>query len=79
MPRRIAAGFEFQPQPDGTVRVNFHDNDGTIINTQIVTGDAFLRVPLAAFVTTTAMDHAPEVVAQLVRIMRAAEEAEDGS
>ena len=78
MSYKLATGFQFQPRPDGTVRIKFHDDDGKTINTQIVTGEAFLRVPLAAFVTTTAMDRGPEVVTQLVRIMRAAEEAEDG-
>lgn len=79
MTNPIATGFEFELLPDGTVRIRFHDNGGKSLNTQVITGKAFQRIPLAAFVTTTAMDQGAEVAKKLVCIMRAAEEAEDRS
>jgi hypothetical protein len=78
MRHKLAIGFRFKLLPDGTVRIEFHDDGGKALNTQIITGEAFQRVPLAAFVTTTAMASGAEVAKKLVRIMRAAEEAEDG-
>ena len=73
----IASGFEFAPLPDGTVRIEFCDDNGSICNSQVVTADAFQKIPLAAFVTTTAMGVAPEVARRLLRAMLAVEDIED--
>jgi len=79
MDKLLATGFEFEPQADGTVAIEFYDDNGNIISTQAITGNAFLAVPLAAFVTTAAMKLGPEVAKKLVHILRAAEEeVEDG-
>ena len=75
----VATGFEFEPQADGTVTIEFYDDDRNIISIQAIAGDAFLAVPMAAFVTTAAMKLGPEVAKKLIHILRAAEEeVEDG-
>ena len=79
MPYRIATGFEFQPLPDGNVRIEFCGDGGQIINIQVVADDVFARIPLAAFSTLAATDQGAEVAETLIRIVRAAEEAGDGS
>ena len=79
MTKPIVTDFEFDLQRDGTVLVEFCDDDGITLNSQVITHDAFKRIPLAAFFVLTAMDLGPEVAKKLLPIMRAAEEAEDGS
>jgi hypothetical protein len=74
----IASGFEFQLQLDGTIIMEFHDDEGKIINTQFVTGEAFKRVPLVAFIAAMATEAGPEVAKKLIRTLRALEEVEDG-
>lgn len=75
----IASGFEFQPQPDGTVRIEFFDDDGKTINSQTVTRGAFVRIPFVAFVAATAMELGPDAAKKPIDILRAMEEqAEDG-
>ena len=79
MSNPIATGFEFQLLPDGTVCIDFHDDDGQTINAQVVSGEVFARIPLAAFVALTATDWSAEVAEKLHRVMRAVAEVEDGS
>ena len=74
----IATGFEFEPQPNGTVIIEFHDDHGKPINSQILTRNAFLMIPLTAFVASTAMDLTDELGKKLGHILRALEEVEDG-
>jgi hypothetical protein len=75
----IATSFEFEPQPDGSVVIEFFDDDGNTINFQVMSRNAFQKIPLAAFVTTTTMELGPEVAKKLILMLRAAEEAEDES
>lgn len=76
----IATGIEFQPQPDGTVIIEFCDDDGNTLSTQVMSDSLFIQIPLVAFVTLTGMELGPEVAKKLVRLMRAAEEeVEDGN
>ena len=79
MPHRVATGFDFEPLPDGNIRIEFQDDDGKSFNTQFMTRDAFIRIPLVAFITLMAMGQGKEVAEKLVGIMRTAEEAEDRS
>ncbi len=74
----IASGFQFQPLPDGTVRIEFFDDRKNLVNAQVVTHHAFIMIPLTAFVATTAMDMTEEFSKKLAHIMRAVEEVEDG-
>ena len=78
MARRIAASFDFKPQPEGTVIIEFYDDHDNTCGVQVITGQAFVSIPLVAFITLTAMKQGPDVAAKLIRVMRAAEEAEDG-
>lgn len=42
----IATSFYFQPLGDGNVLIVLQDDDGRIVNSQILTGDAFRRIPV---------------------------------
>ena len=55
MSNQIATGFDFEPLPDGNVLIEFHDDQGTTINSQIITGDAFASVPMTAIITLVAL------------------------
>jgi len=75
----IATGIEFTPQPDRTVIIEFCDDEGMAITTQVITADLLVQIPLVAFVTLTATERGPEVAKELVHLLRAAEEkSEDG-
>jgi hypothetical protein len=74
----IASGFEFQPQPDGTMKIEFFDDDGKPLSSQVMTRECLLRIMLGAFVTTTVMGLGPEVARTLMRVMDAVEDIEDG-
>ena len=51
----IATGFSFGPLPDGNVLIEFHDG-GEIINSQIISGDAFRRIPMVVHLTQAVVD-----------------------
>ena len=55
----IASGFEFQPQADGTVIIEFFDDDGNTSTPR--SSPAAFRISLVAFVTTTTMELGAEV------------------
>jgi hypothetical protein len=50
-----ATGFACQPLPDGTVQVEFHDDRGGTIGSQIVSVDALRHLPLLAELTLAVM------------------------
>ncbi|NLY01165.1 MAG: hypothetical protein GXY83_34165 [Rhodopirellula sp.] len=81
MSNQVATGFDFQPLPNGNVLIEFCDDQGTTVNTQIITAQALVRLPLVAFITLTAINLGAEAAAKLLPVMDAAEEleAEDGS
>jgi len=74
----IAEKFEFKPRPDGTVIIEFYDDRKRPINAQILSRNAFLMLPLGAFVASTKMDLTDEMGKNLGHILRAVEEVEDG-
>jgi hypothetical protein len=74
----IATGFEFEPQADGNVRIEFCDDHGNPLSTQVMTRGCLLRIMLGAFVTTTVMDIGPEVARKLMRVMDVVDDIEDG-
>ena len=75
MHSKTAASFDFTPRPDGNVRIEFYDDGGTTIGSQVITAMAFASVPLVAFITLTAMKQGAEVAKKLIRILREVDEA----
>ncbi len=61
-----ASGFDFEPLPDGSVRIEFIDDDGRTVNTQIVTADVVRRMPLVATLLDVAMRLGPDVAREIV-------------
>jgi hypothetical protein len=51
MVMQIATGFELQPLADGNVLVEFHDDDGETLNSQIVTAEVVASMPIVANLT----------------------------
>lgn len=56
MTARIATGFACQPLPDGTVLIEFHDDGGEAINSQIVSSDAFRHLAFLVELTLAVVD-----------------------
>jgi hypothetical protein len=76
---QIASGFEFTPMPDGTVLMEFCDDNGRTINRQVITTQSLVRLPLVAYITLTAMRQGADAAEKLVRVLRAVEELEDNA
>jgi hypothetical protein len=51
MKTQIATGFELQPLADGNVLVEFHDDHGETLNSQIVTAEVVASMPIVANLT----------------------------
>ena len=64
-----ATGFDFEPQPDGNVLIEFFGDDGHTINEQIVTADLISRLPVVAALMDVAMRMGPEAAAEFVERM----------
>ena len=60
----IATGFSFEPLPDG-VRIEFHDDGGETISSQVISGDAFRRLPVVHLTEAIVDLHGPLVGADL--------------
>jgi len=43
---RCATGFDFEPLPTGDVLLQFFGDDGTTINTQVITKEGLARLPV---------------------------------
>jgi hypothetical protein len=54
-----ATGFSFEPLPDGNVRIEFHADDGEVINEQVITGDAFGHLATVVHLTQVAVAGTP--------------------
>ena len=66
----IAAGFDFEPLPDGTVQLEFYDEDGATCSSQIVTHEILERMPTVIALTLLFLDQGREVVEEFLRQMR---------
>ena len=78
MSHRIATGFNFRPLADGNVCIEFRDDGGQPVHTQVITGDAFKCIPWDAFVMLMALGWAAEVAEKLGRLIQNFEEIIDG-
>lgn len=45
----IATGFDFEPLPHGDVLMQFFDDDGEAINTQVITKVCLARIPVVIY------------------------------
>lgn len=65
-----ATGFDFEPLPDGNVLIEFFSDDGTTINTQIVTAEVVRRMPLVAALLDVAIRMGPDAAKEIVENMK---------
>jgi hypothetical protein len=54
MKTRIATGFDFESLDDGTVLIEFYDDDGETLNTQVVSADVMASEPFVTHLTRLA-------------------------
>lgn len=62
----IASGFDFEPLSDGNVLIEFIGDDGTTVNTQIVTAEVIRQIPLVAALLDVAMRLGPEAAKEIM-------------
>ena len=67
----VATGFDFEPLPDGTVRVEFFGDDGRALNKQVVTPDVMRSMGLVSALTDVAMKKGPEVAKAVMSTLSA--------
>jgi hypothetical protein len=48
---QIATGFDFEPLPTGNVLIEFFADDGTTFNTQVITWECLIRIPVVVHAT----------------------------
>ncbi len=66
----IAAGFDFEPLPDGSVLMEFYGEDGLTLNSQMITRETLERMPTVIALTLLYVDQGYEVVEKFLRRMR---------
>src|ERR1700733_6719841 len=64
---KTATGFDFEPQPDGTVLVEFFGDDGVTFNAQIVTAEVIRKMPLVAALTDIALTKGADVAREIMK------------
>lgn len=57
----IATGFEFEPLPNSDVLIRFQADDGTTVNTQVVTREVLCRLPVVVHAFFVAVNEGEEV------------------
>jgi hypothetical protein len=63
---KIATGFDFEPQTDGNVLIEFFGDDGVTFNTQVVTPAVIRNMPLVAVLIDVAMKKGPAVAQEIM-------------
>ena len=56
----IATGFSVQPLADGNLLMEFHDDGGETMNSQVISGDLFLRLPVVVQLSQAIADQVVE-------------------
>jgi len=69
MPDLIATGFDFEPQPDGTVLIEFFGGDGKTFNRQVVTPDVMKDMALVSALTDLALRKGPEIAVAIMKLL----------
>ena len=65
----MATGFDFEPLPDGTVRIEFFGDDGKTFNTQVVTADVLRNLALTGVLTDVALRKGPQVAVAVMKLV----------
>lgn len=67
---KTAAGFDFEPLPDGNVLMEFYGEDGETCSSQIITRETLESMPAVIALTVLFLDQGREVVEEFLRRMR---------
>ena len=62
-----ATGFDFEPLPHGDVLMQFFDDDGEAINTQVISKECLARIPVVAHVFFLAVEEGKEAALTYLR------------
>jgi hypothetical protein len=65
----IATGFDFEPLPHGDVLLQFFDDDGEAINTQVITTECLARIPVVIHALFLAVEEGKEAALTYLRKM----------
>lgn len=68
-PMKIATGFDFEPQSDGNVLVEFFGDDGETFNAQVITPDVMKSMALVSALTDAALRKGPHVAAEIMKML----------
>ena len=66
---RIATGFDFEPLPDGNVRIEFYGDDGETLSQQVVMPGVMHGMGLVSALTDVALRKGPEVAKEIMRML----------
>lgn len=55
-----ATGFDFSPLPTGDVLIQFHADDGVTLNSQIITRECLVRLPVVVHALFLAVEEGKE-------------------
>ena len=58
--QNTATGFDFEPLPHGDVLMQFLDDDGEAINTQVITKECLARIPVIVHAFFLAVEEGKE-------------------
>ena len=65
----IATGFAARPLTDGNILVEFQDDGGRTLSSQIISADLLKRIPVVALLTHTAMSEGIEAVIRAIETL----------
>jgi hypothetical protein len=68
-----ATGFDFEPLPNGDVLMQFFDDDGVAINTQVMTRECLARLPIVVHAFFLAVEKGKDEALQFLNSMTAEE------
>ncbi len=70
---RIATGFDFEPLPNGDVLIQFHGDDRTTINTQVISRTALAQFPAVVHAFLLAVENGKEAAIEFLSRLSAQE------
>jgi len=73
-----ATGFDFEPLPNGDVLIEFHGNDGVTINSQIITRECLVRLPVVVHALFLAVEEGKEAAQAFLDGVNASEHEPHG-
>ena len=70
----IATGFEFESLPSSDVLIQFLSDDGTMVNTQIITRECLARLPVVVHAFFLAVEKGSDEACNFLKSITAEEE-----